>query len=100
LVESLKEKLKEAETARQEFIKNGGTPGESLKKTKVITKIIVGSQNHGKRKKDRPTETHKDGERVRYFPDDDKHSLKSMVCIIYHTYLFSKMMFQSFILLR
>lgn len=33
------------------------------------------------RKKDKVTETHKDGQRVRYFPDDDKQTLKNMVSV-------------------
>jgi len=77
LLQSLKSKLEVAEKARQDYIKNGGDLNKP--KTKVITKIIMNSQPSGKRKKDKLTETHKDGERVRYFPDDDKYTLKSMV---------------------
>ena len=36
-----------------------------------------GAAQDGKRKR-RNIETHRDGQRVRYFPDDDKHSLKQM----------------------
>lgn len=34
------------------------------------------------RRKDKIVETHKDGQRVRYFPDDDKYTLKNMVIYI------------------
>lgn len=36
-------------------------------------------KNDGKRKKREKVLTHEDGKRVRYFDDDDKYSLKSMV---------------------
>lgn len=36
-------------------------------------------KNDGKRRKREKVLTHEDGKRVRYFDDDDKYSLKSMV---------------------
>lgn len=36
-------------------------------------------KNDGKKKKREKVLTHEDGKRVRYFDDDDKYSLKSMV---------------------
>lgn len=77
-VSSLQLKISEAEKARQEYLVNGKLP--DTKPKKVITKVILGSQTK-RRTKDKPTESHVAGQRVRYFPDDDKHSLKSMVRI-------------------
>jgi hypothetical protein len=39
-----------------------------------------GDKNDGRKKKREKVLTHEDGKRVRYFDDDDKYSLKSMVC--------------------
>lgn len=37
-------------------------------------------KNNSNKKKREKVLTHEDGKRVRYFDDDDKYSLKSMVC--------------------
>lgn len=39
-----------------------------------------GDKNEGKKRREKVL-THEDGKRVRYFDDDDKYSLKSMVSI-------------------
>lgn len=41
-----------------------------------------GDKIDGKKKKREKVLTHEDGKRVRYFDDDDKYSLKSMVSIV------------------
>jgi len=45
-------------------------------------KQVQGDKNDGRKKKREKVLTHEDGKRVRYFDDDDKYSLKSMVCIL------------------
>ncbi|ODN06629.1 CWF19-like protein 2 [Orchesella cincta] len=80
LVDELKSKIQEAETARQNFIKTGGKIGQSQNsQTKIVTKVMMDSgRDRGRRVKDKISETHKDGQRVRYFPDDDKYTLQNM----------------------
>ncbi|CAL8111702.1 unnamed protein product [Orchesella dallaii] len=80
LVDELKIKLKEAETTRENFIKTGGKIGQTQSsQTKIVTKVMMDSgKDRGRRVKDKITETHKDGQRVRYFPDDDKYTLQNM----------------------
>jgi len=89
----LKEKHEQAEKARQEFIKGGGDirkQGTEDRGPKVVTKILMGSDGRdGKRLKNKPGETHKDGQRVRYFPDDDKQTLHNMVSLIINVFVFN-----------
>lgn len=40
------------------------------------------SKNDGQKKRREKILTHEDGKRVRYFDDDDKYSLKSMVSVL------------------
>lgn len=42
--------------------------------------------NDSKKKKREKVLTHEDGKRVRYFDDDDKYSLKSMVSVLMELY--------------
>lgn len=82
LAAELKKKLTEAQHVRDEYIKTGKTPGKDLSgPTRVITKLIPSAGGRPS-KRDKPSETHKEGQRVRYFPDDDKYSLANMVSII------------------
>ncbi|KAJ3658649.1 hypothetical protein Zmor_010376 [Zophobas morio] len=82
LAKELKKKLENARNQRE----NPTTHGEDV----ILTQ--TDSQGHarpvklqsdygeysGGHKKKRKVETHQDGQRVRYFPDDDKHSLQQM----------------------
>lgn len=89
-MEDLKAKIAEAEAARQTFIKSGGDLSQPLNRsTKVVTKVVMESSSHGgRRRKDKITETHKDGQRIRYFPDDDKQTLHNMVSFFYYAIIF------------
>jgi len=72
LAAELKLKLENARSARAEMISKGLNPDQG---PEVVIKIK--GENMKKRKKTK-VETHKDGERVRYFGDDDKYDLKQM----------------------
>lgn len=48
-------------------------------------KQAQGNKNESKKRKEKVL-THEDGKRVRYFDDDDKYSLKSMVCVLKSTF--------------
>ncbi len=74
MVAQLKAKLAAAKALRADFIANGGNPDDD--KPETVTKIKF-EDTKGKRKKTK-VETHKDGQRVRYFGDDDKYDLKQM----------------------
>ncbi|KAK3869139.1 hypothetical protein Pcinc_025533 [Petrolisthes cinctipes] len=92
--EKLKVKLESARTARANRTENttGDTPGEgdSLTKEQVVVltrmdhrgvcrPVVEAEERGGKRKKGTGSKTHgKDGQRERYFPDDDARDLKSM----------------------
>lgn len=43
---------------------------------------VQSDKNDGRKKKREKILTHEDGKRVRYFDDDDKYSLKSMVSVM------------------
>jgi len=73
LASELKIKLEDARAARAQMVAKGINPDEG---PEVVTKI-KGENMKQKRKKTK-VETHKDGERVRYFGDDDKYDLKQM----------------------
>lgn len=45
-------------------------------------KQAQGDDNNHKKKRREKVLTHEDGKRVRYFDDDDKYSLKSMVSVL------------------
>lgn len=80
LLASLKSKLNQAREHRAAYIANGGNPeldqDGGAGSTEVVTKIAF-HDTKGKRKKTK-VETHKDGQRVRYFGDDDKYDLQQM----------------------
>ncbi|XP_029373303.1 CWF19-like protein 2 isoform X1 [Echeneis naucrates] len=101
LVEKLKSQLdmarkaKESHAARkklQEVAQSNQIPGRSVEDQEVLlfrtdqsgrawpVKAPSGHQEpHGGRRKKRPIETHVDGQRVRYFQDDDNLGLQEMV---------------------
>ena len=82
----LKSQLEKAKKDREEFIKTGGKPN---REKRIVTKVIMDNRGGGRPKRDKPTETHKDGQRVRYFPDDDKYSLANMVSSVHHPTVYS-----------
>lgn len=73
MAKTLKDQLEAARAVRSEMIVKGLNPD---KEPEVITKL----KGHNEKQKKRKTkvETHKDGERVRYFGDDDRYDLKQM----------------------
>eukprot|EP00092_Neocalanus_flemingeri_P033318 GFUD01036233.1.p1 GENE.GFUD01036233.1~~GFUD01036233.1.p1 ORF type:complete len:820 (+),score=317.06 GFUD01036233.1:41-2500(+) len=73
LAAELKVKLEDARVARADMAAKGINPDQE---PEVVTRI-KGENMKQKRKKTK-VETHKDGERVRYFGDDDKYNLKQM----------------------
>jgi len=73
LAAELKQKLEAARTARAEMVAKGINPDEG---PEVVTRIR--GENMKQKRKKTKVETHKDGERVRYFGDDDKYDLKQM----------------------
>jgi len=77
VVEELKKKLTDAREARAKVIAEGGNPDATEEKM-VVTKIKKDENAGGGRKKKTRIETHQDGQRVRYFGDDDKYDLKQM----------------------
>ncbi len=80
----MKTRRKVAEETRQEFIKGGGDiKNQDAGGPKIVTKIVMGGESGRKRVKNKPGETHKDGQRVRYFPDDDRQTLHNMVCFVF-----------------
>lgn len=52
-------------------------------------------KNDGKKRREKVL-THEDGKRVRYFDDDDKYSLKSMVSCILKNFRYSKTIVSSY----
>ena len=74
LVAQLKAKISKAKEERSAYIANGGDP-DNQDKPQVVTKIQFNDPKSKGRKKTK-VETHKDGQRVRYFGDDDKYDLK------------------------
>jgi len=76
LVAQLRAKISKAKEERSAYIANGGDP-DNQDKPQVVTKIQFNDPKSKGRKKTK-VETHKDGQRVRYFGDDDKYDLKEM----------------------
>jgi len=74
LAVELKQKLENARTTRAEMVAKGINPDQEG--PEVVTKIR--GENMKQRRKKTKVETHKDGERVRYFGDDDKYNLQQM----------------------
>ncbi|XP_018543423.1 CWF19-like protein 2 [Lates calcarifer] len=88
-------RAKESHAARkklQETAKSNQVPGRSTEDQEILlfrtdqsgrawpVKPVSGPQEpHGGRRKKKPIETHVDGERVRYFQDDDNVGLQEMV---------------------
>lgn len=81
LVEELKQKLEAARSLQQEKPQNEKiilTQTDSQGHSRPLKQLSEeGEFSEGPRKK-RKIETHTDGQRVRYFADDDKHSLQEM----------------------
>lgn len=93
LVQKLKSELEESKRRRSEAETQGMVPNEKTE-TIILTKtnrqgftvpadITVRTSSRGEcsGKKIRKVDTHESGQRLRYFPDDDKYSLKEMVFI-------------------
>lgn len=79
LVEELKQKLEEAKTAKT--LEDEGKNEILLTETdaKGFSRPLKGTEeNHDNKRKKRKVETYSGGERTKYFPDDDKYSLKQM----------------------
>lgn len=89
MAEELKQKLDSARNnaALQKNLLNRGKQKEevvlltrtSSKGFSYPVKQVQGDKSDGKKKRREKVLTHEDGKRVRYFDDDDKYSLKSMV---------------------
>lgn len=75
VVAELKAKLDSAKAARADYVAQGGDP-ERQEEKEIVTKIQF-HDTKTKRKKTK-VETHKDGQRIRYFGDDDKYDLQQM----------------------
>lgn len=89
MAEELKQKL---ELAREHTSKQNYTTNKTKQKDDFVLLTRTSSKgysypvkqaqvdkNDGRKKKREKVLTHEDGKRVRYFDDDDKYSLKSMV---------------------
>ena len=72
----LRQQLEEARKARADLIAAGGDPEK--RETEVRLKVTGMEKLEKGRRKKTKTETHKDGERVRYFGDDDKYNLQQL----------------------
>ena len=72
----LRQQLEEARKARADLIASGGDPEK--RETEVRLKVTGMEKLEKGRRKKTKTETHKDGERVRYFGDDEKYSLQQL----------------------
>ena len=72
----LRQQLEEARKARADLIAAGGDPEK--RETEVRLKVTGMERLEKGRRKKTKTETHKDGERVRYFGDDDKYNLQQL----------------------
>lgn len=91
MADELKQKL---DMARKNSIQNNVSNKTKQKEEFVLltrtsskgysypVKQAHGDKNDGRKKKREKVLTHEDGKRVRYFDDDDKYSLKSMVSVI------------------
>jgi len=73
LAAELKLKLEHARATRAEMVAKGINPDQG---PEVVIKVR--GENMKQKRKKTKVETHKDGERVRYFGDDDKYNLKEM----------------------
>lgn len=93
MAEELKQKLDSARNyaSLQQNVSNSKTKQKeefvlltrtSSKGYSYPVKQVQSDKNDGKKKKREKVLTHEDGKRVRYFDDDDKYSLKSMVSIL------------------
>lgn len=86
LVDELKAKLEIAKNARNAAPEQAKAKDEEVILTRTDSKGYSRpvklqsdySEPSGSKKRKQKVETHKDGERVRYFADDDKYSLKQM----------------------
>ena len=75
LAAELKQKLEEAKQVRAEMVAKGLNPDDQA--PEVVVKL-KGQDARSKGRKKTKVETHKGGERVRYFGDDDKYDLKQL----------------------
>jgi len=74
LAAELRSKLERAKQARADLVQKGINPDEQ--QPEVVLKVR--GEDMSRRRKKTKVETHKDGERVRYFGDDDKYDIKQM----------------------
>lgn len=86
LSEKLKSELEEAKKLKAAAESNSEKPTETVLLTRTDSRgftVPVGTGKSGEfsgsGKRKRKVETHEPGGRVRYFPDDNKYSLKEMV---------------------
>jgi len=75
LAARLKGELEEARRVRADVVAQGGDPESREEEVRVK---VTGGEKLEKRRKKTKVETHKDGERVRYFGDDDKYDLQQL----------------------
>ena len=75
LAAELKKKLDDAKKARAEMVAKGLNPDDQS--AEVVVKL-KGHDARSKGRKKTKVETHKGGERVRYFGDDDRYDLKQL----------------------
>lgn len=93
LAAKLKDKLERA----KEFKTSGRAPAQSHGKEQVVLSITnaagtsrpvtqreeTSRRPQDRKKKNKRVETHEDGERTKYYPDDGKYDIKQMVRILY-----------------
>lgn len=92
MAEELKQKL---DSARNLASLQNNVPNKTKRKEEFVlltrtsskgysypVKQAQGEDNNHKKKRREKVLTHEDGKRVRYFDDDDKYSLKSMVSVL------------------
>ena len=72
---NLRGQLEVAREARARLIAEGGDPENKEKEVRVK---VTGGENLRQKRKKTKVETHKDGERIKYFSDDDKYNLKEL----------------------
>lgn len=94
--EALASKLKAKLEKAKAFKSSGKAPPSSAEKEKVVLSITNSAgtsrpatqrddsirRPHDKKKKNKRVDTHEDGERTKYYPDDGKYDIKQMVSVL------------------
>lgn len=94
--EALASKLKDKLEKAKAFKSSGKAPPSSAEKEKVVLSITNAAgvsrpanqredstrRPHDKKKKNKRVDTHEDGERTKYYPDDGKYDIKQMVSLL------------------